>query len=124
MGNKTIYLGVIGLLLNGKLEQFLKHLADDITWHLHGFKTMEGKAEAEEMLRQMPWERYTFIARNCMCEGNALIVEGTMQVEDSGMVTEHFYCDVYRFEGDMITEVASYFVFTQPEDLEDEYEED
>ena len=107
------------MLLNGKLEEFIDHLTEDVRWHLHGFDPMEGKPAVTEMLRQIPWERYTFIHRNSMCDGNTLIIEGTLQIEEESVVNEHFYCDVYRFDEDRLTEVNSYLVLTQPE-LEDE----
>lgn len=52
-----------------------------------------------------------------------MVVEGTCQVEDDGDMIEHFYCDIYHFSpDDKVVKMSSYFVFTDPDDEEFEFE--
>lgn len=117
MANKDTYKKTLKLFSKGKLEKFENRLANDVQWHLHGYKTLEGKEEVKEFLYSMPWDQYTFITRNLLFDGNSAVVEGTCQIEDGGEVQEHFYCDVYKFnDDDLVAEMASYFVFTLEEE--------
>jgi len=106
---------VLALLSAGKINEAERYFAKDVVLNLYGFKTIVGKREAVEFFSQIPFDKQKFVVQEYIIDGSTVAIEGTATMTDeNGNVSESFYCDVYRFEGQLIKELKSYFVYIEP----------
>lgn len=103
--------------VDNKMEDFLKLCKEDVTWTMVGHPATEGKAAIRKMLGEMPEMAMTFSPVTILADGDRAVAygNGTMQPKD-GPLENYSFCDIYRFEGDLIAEMNSYMAVLKGEE--------
>jgi uncharacterized protein len=115
--NKKIVNEVNDAFTNNRVEDFLKHCADDVVWRMIGEKTTNGvKAVREWMAQMKDAEPPKFTVDEIIAEGDSVVCRGDMTMKDKdGVEGKYAYCDIYRFANDKIKNLDSYVVKIKPE---------
>lgn len=110
--NKNIVNEVNEAFSNNKVEDFLKHCADDIVWRMIGEKTTTGIKEIREWMSQMEGcEPPVFSVDETVAEGDSVICRGDMTMKDQeGVEGKYAYCDSYQFKNGKIARLDSYVI--------------
>lgn len=89
----------------------VKNVTDDIRWTIHGDRSVQGKEEFVQALKEMEsGEPYELDINNIITHGDSAAVDGTMRTHDSNT---YAFCDVYKFRGfknPKIKEITSYVI--------------
>jgi uncharacterized protein len=115
--NKKIVNEVNDAFTNNRVEDFLKHCADDVVWRMIGEKTTNGvKAVREWMAQMKDAEPPKFTVDEIIAEGDSVVCRGDMTMKDKdGVEGKYAYCDIYRFVNGKIKNLDSYVVKIKPE---------
>jgi uncharacterized protein len=110
--NKNIVKEVNEAFANNKVEDFLKHCADDVRWRMIGEKTTNGIDEIRQWMSQMEGaEPPKFTVDETVAEGDSVICRGEMTMKDKdGVEGKYAYVDSYRFKNGKIIQLDSYVV--------------
>jgi ketosteroid isomerase-like protein len=94
----------------GNLEFCNAYLADDITWNILGNDPIIGKEEVLEVSKMLQLESFPVITiKNVVAEGNCVVVESIGEAKaKNGRPYNQIYCDVFRFNGELLQEITTY----------------
>lgn len=93
-------------------EAILGCLADDVVWHIHGFRTTTGKAEFDDEIENPAFEGSPRLTVERTIEaGDTVVVtgEGTGRHRENGPF-RFAYNDLFTFRDGLISQVDSYVV--------------
>jgi uncharacterized protein (TIGR02246 family) len=94
----------------GDFEGFLAHCTEDTTWTFVGERTLNGKAEVREWMK----EAYRTPPRNrvdsLIAEGDALVAVGEIITVIDGEDVRSRYCDVWQLEDGKLASVRAFVV--------------
>ena len=96
------------------LEQVLSFCTDDFTWTMVGDTTVRGKDAIRKWMASMNPPQPQFTIDQTIAEGDAVISRGTMQMPEKkgGPSIPYAFCDIYRFEGDKVSELTAFVIRT------------
>lgn len=96
----------------GDTEGFLDHCTEDVMWMMAGDRTVKGKTDILEYMKQGEGcEPPRFWADRIFVDGDSAACYGDMTMkETNGPEKEYHYCDIYRFDGSKVSELRSYVV--------------
>lgn len=86
-----------GAFADNNTDFILENVTDDIKWTIIGDKTVKGKKEFREALKEMESEDpFELNISNIITHGDSAAVDGTMKSADG---KTYAFCDVYKFQG-------------------------
>jgi uncharacterized protein len=93
-------------------DQILACLTDDVVWDLPGFTQLVGKEAFDGEIENPEFEGSPTLTVDRMVEeGGTVVTTGTGQGRRrSGEVHRFAFCDVFVFDGELISRVESYLV--------------
>lgn len=92
-------------------------LTDDVVWDLYGHRHLTGKQQFDEEIENEGFEGSPELSVDRLIEDSDTIVvphTGKMLRNDGALFT-FAACDVFTFDGDLVSRVESYVVPTEPE---------
>lgn len=87
-------------------------LTDDVVWHIHGFRTTEGKVDFDDEIENPAFEGSPQLTVDRTIEAGDVVVvtgEGTGHLRGSGPF-RFAYNDLFTFRDGLIAQVDSYVV--------------
>jgi uncharacterized protein (TIGR02246 family) len=94
----------------GDFEGFLEHCTEDTTWTFVGERTLNGKAEVREWMK----DAYDTPPRNrvdsLIAEGDSLVAMGEIITVVAGKDVRSEYCDVWRLEGGKLATLRAFVI--------------
>ena len=114
--NKSIVEKVNTAFAENNPETFLSFCDNNVSWTMHGEKSVEGKDAIREWMTEMEgMEPPKFTVATLIAEGDTVVASGDMTMKDKdGKNAPYAYCDIYRFAGGKIAELNSFGVKTEP----------
>lgn len=119
--NKEIVKEANARLADGKYDEFISCLAEDVEWTLlaESPTMIKGRdAMREFMASTSPEgsEQPKFTVKNMIAEGEVVVSNGevTMKSED-GSTVPYAYCDIYHFQDGKIAKLLTFMNKTQAE---------
>lgn len=92
-------------------EGFLKFCTEDTVWIFVGDKTLRGKAEVRNWMEESYREPPDFDVHTMVGGDGHVVAIGEITVTDStGKAVRHKYCDIWRFEGELMAELQAFVV--------------
>lgn len=115
--HKNIVAEVNAAFAENKIENFLKHCAEDVVWTVAGEKTSNGRDAIREWMSGAEGsEPPKFTVDRMIANDDSVVCQGQMTMKGKDGCEELYsYCDVYTFTGDEITVLDSYCVRLKPE---------
>jgi len=94
-------------------EQILSCLADDVTWVLHGYKTLEGKEAFDAEIESDAFEGTPELTLERLIEeGESVVATGGGSVAEQGGRRLRFaFCEVFTFSADAVARLDTYHVW-------------
>ena len=96
-------------LSKGNMQAVSNYLADDIQWKMVGYTTLSGKEEVLKFAQSAVMDA-TFSNTSFVEAGDQFTVEGTCRPVANPEKISAEYCDIYRFKGDKVVELVSYYI--------------
>lgn len=96
-----------------RYDEIEQHLAADVFWDLVGGKPRLDRVEVLELLRgtqeNLRELQSTFLEQRVIDGGDTVVVDSVIEyVADDGERSVVSSCDVYEFEGGLVTHIRSY----------------
>lgn len=99
---------------SGDNEGFLSFCSEGIEWTTVGEGTLKGKEAVRQWMATTYVEPPKFTVVNLIAEGDFLVAMGEIAVKDKeGRVSNHSYCDVWRFRDGKMFELRAFVVAAQ-----------
>jgi uncharacterized protein (TIGR02246 family) len=116
--NKETVRKVNDAFLNGNFEGFLDFCAGDVQWIFVGDRTVIGKENIRQWMKEMATENPEppkfSVVDPVIAEGDYVVARGEMTMKDKdGQTNPYSYCDLYRFRDGKIIELNSFVVKTE-----------
>lgn len=110
--NKEIVKKINESFSNNSTEGFLSYCADDIHWTMMGTPAWAGKDAIRKALNNDDYPTPpAFTVDNIIAENDMVVCTGTVSMtKKDGEVTNGAYCDMYKFQGNLVKEMTTYFV--------------
>jgi hypothetical protein len=88
-------------------------LSDDITWTLHGYKTLNGKQAFDTEIESEGFEGSPAIhVERLIEEADTVVATGTGDVAETGGHSRSFvFAEVFSFKGDIVHRLDTYHVW-------------
>ncbi len=94
----------------GDADYIIAHVSDDISWHIHGDKKIEGKEDFIKEIHQMKNEiADELILKSIITHGKEASASGVIKMRGQS----YMFCDVYEFKsatGTIIKAIESYVI--------------
>lgn len=104
-----------------KVEDFLSHCTEDVTWNMAGDGAHTGKDSIRKFMASVPgMEPPQFTVTDMIAEGDSVACYGDMTMKENGEEGNYTYCDIYRFDGDKVAELRSFVVKLKSEGEKDQ----
>ena len=114
--NKATLMLANEAISRGDHEEFLKHCTEDTHWHFLGDKTLNGKEEVRNWMKEAYREPPVFEVINLIGGGDFVTAIGTISLKDAeGNTTHSSYCDVWRFQQGKLAGLCAFVVETNGE---------
>lgn len=94
----------------GDLAFATPYLAEDIKWNILGENTITGKEQVLEVSKMSQLQSFPAISiKNVIAEENFVVIESSGKaMTKSGMPYVQYYCDIFKFEAEMLQEITTY----------------
>jgi ketosteroid isomerase-like protein len=96
----------------GNFEFAFHHFAEDIEWNVVGASVIKGKeaviAHCKKMLEEMAGS--VLINTKHTVGEDSIATEGYCDYSNDGKPGRVEYCDVYKFDGEKLQEITSYYI--------------
>ncbi len=113
MNNKEILQTANDCISRGDHEGFLNYCTEDTEWIFIGDRTITGKEEVREYMREAYAEPPVFNVETIIEEGDFVSVLGEISLKNSSGTEEHYsYCDNWRFENGKMATLKAYVIKT------------
>jgi ketosteroid isomerase-like protein len=87
---------------------------EDTEWTFVGDTTISGKAAVREWMRVAYKEPPRFTVHRMIAEGDFVTAMGEITLPgNGGKPVRHAYCDVWRFQGDLLAELRAFVIATE-----------
>jgi len=118
--NREIVEKINAAFAEGNTEGFLGECTDNVEWTIVGDKTVYGKDNIREFMKEMEGsEPPAFSADRIIAEGDSVACYGKMTMKgEDGNAADYEYCDLYGFTGDKISWMRSFVVKVKDEGAE------
>ncbi|REC50193.1 nuclear transport factor 2 family protein [Chryseobacterium pennipullorum] len=110
MNYKTILEKANTAVSEGDHETFLSYCTDDTRWIFTGDQVLSGKEEVRRYMKEAYREPPRFEVEHMIAEGNFVTAVGTISLLENGEWTDYDYCDVWRFENNLMAELKAFVV--------------
>ncbi len=111
MDNATILHKANEFVKRGEYESFLAYCTEDTQWVFIGERTLKGKGEVREYMKEFYWEPPFFTVETTIEDGNFVTVTGEISLKTKNGILNHYeYCDIWRFENGKIAALKAYVV--------------
>ena len=94
--NKAIVETVNDAMRRMDIEGFLAYCADDFAWTMVGETPVRGK-DALRMFAEGPGEPPAFSVHTLVADGDVVVAQGDMTMQEGGADVPYAFCDVWRF---------------------------
>ncbi len=96
---------------NGNNEGFLAYCTQNTKWVFIGERTLDGKNEVREYMKEFYVEPPVFTVETTIEDGEYVTVTGEITLKAAnGIYTKYDYCDVWRFEKGKIAELKAFVI--------------
>lgn len=111
MNNASILQEANEFVKKGQYENFLAYCTEDTKWIFVGGRTLMGKGELREYIKEVYWEPPVFTVETTIEEGNFVTVTGEITLRAKSGESHHYdYCDVWRFENGKLAALKAYVI--------------
>ena len=112
MTNKEIVKQLLSAFLKHDVEKALSYMSADVKMGWPGFFDLEpGKEAIREFYKDIPQMVSSKIGE-FIEEGNTVVGTGMVTAKhQDGSLKNSFFCDIYKLENGMVSEIQSYMVF-------------
>lgn len=111
LDNKEILLKANALVAKGNNEGFLDFCTEDVEWEFVGDKRLIGKEAVRAYMKMTYTEPPSFNVDNLIGEGEFVTAIGKISMKnDSGQMTDYYYCDVWRFRDGKIAGLQAFVI--------------
>lgn len=110
MNNKTILENANNAISNGDHETFLSYCTENTTWIFVGDRTLSGKNEVRQYIKETYSKPPIFDVDYMIGENDYVTVVGTIRLWEDSEWIEYDYCDVWRFEDGKMAEVKAFVI--------------
>ena len=96
------------------LEKVLSFCTDDLTWTMVGDTTVRGKDSIRKWMASMDPQPPKLSIRRTVAEGDVVVAQGDMTMAETknGPSIPYTFCDIYRFQGDKVSELTAFVIRT------------
>ena len=109
--NRDIVEKVNAAFAENKPGIFLAYCADDARWVMAGDRIFDGKDAIKEFMASMDgMEPPKFTVDEIIADGDSVACYGDMAMAEDGKPATYTFCDVYRFDKGMITNLVTIMV--------------
>jgi ketosteroid isomerase-like protein len=112
VSNKVIIEKANEAFRKNDVEALLALCTEDFTWTMVGSAPAVGKAAVREWMGQGPSEPPKFTIDTVIADGDYVTCIGDMTMPENGVNVPYAYCDVWRLQGDRITELRAFVIKT------------
>lgn len=116
MSTKELVEKINTTFAEGDTEGFLSFCTDDVQWTMVGDRTVKGKEAIRQWMSAAAGgeqEPPNFTVNRIIAEDDFVTAYGDMTMKGKdGNEVPYSYCDVYRFQGDKVSELNSYVIKT------------
>ena len=110
MSNKEVLQKANAAISSGDNEGFLSFCTDDTEWTFVGDQTLQGKEAVRRWMKINYLEPPKFVVENLIAEGDFVTALGHIKVKKDGKITDHRYCDVWRFRDGKMAELKAFVI--------------
>jgi ketosteroid isomerase-like protein len=111
LSNKETLLKANAFVTAGDNEGFLSYCTEDVKWIFVGDQELRGKEAVRAYMRKTYTEPPRFDVEELIEEGDFVTVLGKISMKDeSGMLLDYAYCDVWRFRDDKMAELKAFVI--------------
>lgn len=111
--NKRVLQEANAAIAQGNIEGFLKFCTADTRWTFVGDRTISGKDALREWMKTAYRNPPRFEVHRLIAEDEFVTALGEITLTDeSGKVTHHAYCDVWRFRDGLMAELQAFVIET------------
>jgi uncharacterized protein len=94
-------------------DQILSCLTEDVTWELHGYKTLNGKDAFREEIESGASQGVPVLTLDRLIEeGDSVVATGAGSLEsDGGEPRKFVFAEVFTFSGDAVSRLDTYHLW-------------
>ena len=112
--NKIVLQKANAAMSAGDPEGFLAYCADNIKWTMVGEGTLQGKEAVRKWISTTYAKPPKFDVTRLIAEGDFLTALGGIAITDHvGKTTNYAYCDIWRFERGLLSELQGFAIEVQ-----------
>ena len=109
--NRSILEKANAAIRQGDNEGFLAYCTADTQWTFVGDRTLSGKDEVREWMKEGYREPPVFTVTNMIAEGNFVTALGKIKIKNAaGAEENHLYCDVWEFRDGKMAALQAFVI--------------
>ena len=109
--NKTVLEKANAAVSAGDYEGFLSFCTDDTIWTFVGDRTLNGKEEVRQYMKEVYIQPPVFTVENLIAEGAFVTAVGSISLkEKDGSTADFSYCDVWEFRDGKMLRLKAFVV--------------